>query len=210
MAKNPGVRPKRLGTRFVADDPFWIRLVSDDRLLDIAQQFIGPNIALFASHYISKPAFDGQPVLWHQDAEYWPLEPMDVVTLWLSVDDSLPENGCMRVNPKTQTMPIQEHKRNTVVDNVLNSEMESRAEDGHRYYVYLRWNSQTTGFIRLHICSIPLISPDLYYTYYRYPSISANLILVFILGPRLTTAEWHMMTGHIFWFRHVYGMKLTL
>ena len=44
------------------DDPFWVQLISDDRLLDIAEQFIGPNIALFTSHYISKPAFDGRPV----------------------------------------------------------------------------------------------------------------------------------------------------
>ena len=59
-------------------DPFWVRLVGDQRLLDIAKLFIGPNIALFASHYIAKPPGEGQAVLWHQDAHYWPLEPMEV------------------------------------------------------------------------------------------------------------------------------------
>jgi phytanoyl-CoA hydroxylase len=102
LERNPGLRPEQLGHTLVAADPFWVRLISDERLLDIAEQFIGPDIALFASHYISKPPFDGQAVLWHQDGTYWPLEPMEVVTLWLAVDDSLPENGCVRVIPRTQ------------------------------------------------------------------------------------------------------------
>lgn len=130
--KHPELRPEQLGHFLMTDDPFWVRLVSDDRLLDIAEQFIGPNIALFASHYISKPPFTGQPVLWHQDGSYWPLEPMDVVTLWLAVDDSLPENGCMRVIPGTQTMALHEMKPNTTVANVLSSGMDEALVDESR------------------------------------------------------------------------------
>jgi phytanoyl-CoA hydroxylase len=124
MAKYPNVRPEQFGHQYIKDDPFWVRLISDDRLLDIAQHFIGPNIALFASHYICKPAFDGQPVLWHQDGSYWPLEPMNVVTLWLAVDDSLSENGCLRVIPGTHKMGLQEMRANKLVENVLESEID--------------------------------------------------------------------------------------
>ena len=101
LEKHPELRPEHLHHHLVASDPFWVRLISDERLLDIAERFIGPNIALFASHYISKPPSDGQAVLWHQDGSYWPLDPMEVVTLWLAVDDSTPENGCMQVRPRT-------------------------------------------------------------------------------------------------------------
>lgn len=121
QAQHPDLRPEHLGHTLMTEDPFWLRLISDDRLLDIAAQFIGPNIALFASHYISKPPYDGQPVLWHQDGSYWPLEPMEVVTLWLAVDDSLPENGCMRVIPGTHRQTLQEMKPRTEVANVLSS-----------------------------------------------------------------------------------------
>ncbi|HRK22128.1 MAG TPA: phytanoyl-CoA dioxygenase family protein [Fimbriimonadaceae bacterium] len=107
LERNPGIRPEQLHNWLMQDDPFWVRLIADDRLLDIAEQFIGPNIALFASHYISKPPFDGQPVLWHQDGSYWPLEPMEVVTLWLAVDRADPENGCMRVIPGTHNLDLQ-------------------------------------------------------------------------------------------------------
>ncbi|MGH7491980.1 MAG: phytanoyl-CoA dioxygenase family protein [bacterium] len=102
LQKNPDTRPEQLHHFLMTDDPFWVRLISDDRLLDVAEQFIGPNIALFASHYICKRPYDGQAVLWHQDGTYWPLEPMAVVTLWLAIDNADAENGCMRVLPRTQ------------------------------------------------------------------------------------------------------------
>ena len=102
MEQNPGTRPEHLSNDLMADDPFWLRLVSDNRLLDVAERFIGPNIALFASHYIAKAPFDGQKVRWHQDGSYWPLEPMEVVTLWLAADDTDAENGCLRIVPGTQ------------------------------------------------------------------------------------------------------------
>jgi len=127
--KYPHLRPEHLGHTLMKDDPFWVRLVSDDRLLDIAELFVGGNIALFASHYISKPPSDGQPVLWHQDGSYWPLEPMDVVTLWLAVDESTPENGCMRVIPGTHRTALQPLQRRTDVPNVLSSGMDPSLVD---------------------------------------------------------------------------------
>ena len=102
QAKYPHLRAEQLGTGHVEMDSFWLELVSDERLLDIAEQFIGPNIALFASHYIAKPPYNGQAVMWHQDGSFWPLEPMQVVTFWLAIDDSDTENGCLRVFPQTQ------------------------------------------------------------------------------------------------------------
>lgn len=130
--QHPELRPENFGHTLVADDPFWVRLVSDPRLLEIATKHIGTDIALFASHCsytsnphhillgrefltdiacdtdIAKPPGDGQPVLFHQDGAYWPLEPMEVVTLWLAVDDSDAENGCMRMIPGTHRMDLHE------------------------------------------------------------------------------------------------------
>lgn len=124
VKKHPNVRPENLHSNFMPEDPFWVRLVSEDRLLDIAEQFIGPNIALYRSQYLSKPPYDGKPVLWHQDGSYWELEPMNVITLWLAVDDSTTENGCMRVIPGTHKMNLQELKKNTAIANVFDSEID--------------------------------------------------------------------------------------
>ncbi len=129
IAKHPDMRPEKLWHTLVVTDPFWVRLVTDDRLLDLGQQFVGPNIAVFASHYICKPPFEGMPVLMHQDGSYWPLEPMDVTTLWLAVDYSGPENGCMRVIPGTHRMELQAMQQNTEVDNVLDSQIDPALVD---------------------------------------------------------------------------------
>jgi phytanoyl-CoA hydroxylase len=106
LQKHPELRGEQLHHTLMEKDAFWVRLISDPRLLDVAEQFIGPNIALFASHYISKPPFTGQEVLWHQDGGYWPLEPMEVVTLWLAVDRADRENGCMRVIPGSHKLQL--------------------------------------------------------------------------------------------------------
>ena len=70
--------------------------------MDIVEQIIGSDIALFGAHYIAKKPFNGKPVGWHQDGSYWPLEPMDVVSVWLAGTRSIKENACMRVIPGTQ------------------------------------------------------------------------------------------------------------
>ena len=132
LARNPGLRPELLDHELLGKDPFWLRLVSDPRLLDIAEQFIGPNIALFASGYISKPPHDGKPVLWHQDGSYWPLAPVEVVSLWLAVDHSTPANGCMRVIPRTQHLDLQEMKKRPEVDSVFGSGMDNDLVDEAR------------------------------------------------------------------------------
>src|SRR5438132_12135104 len=59
MQRHPDHRPERLGHDLMTHDPFWVRLISDARLLDVAERFVGPNIALFASHYLSKPPIAG-------------------------------------------------------------------------------------------------------------------------------------------------------
>jgi ectoine hydroxylase-related dioxygenase (phytanoyl-CoA dioxygenase family) len=65
------------------------------------EPLLGPDIALFSSHFICKPPGSGQRVPWHEDSAYWKgqLEPMEVVTLWLAIDPSRRENGCLRVVP---------------------------------------------------------------------------------------------------------------
>lgn len=106
LEKNPGIRPEQLHHHLLAKDPFMHRLTGDDRLLDIVAPFIGQNIALFAAHYIAKAPHKGQPVLWHQDGSYWPLEPMEVITIWLAATDSSVDNGCMRIIPGTQNQKL--------------------------------------------------------------------------------------------------------
>jgi len=82
-------------------DPALFEWLFDDAVLDLVEPIIGPDIALFSSHFICKPAGQGKRVPWHEDSGYWRgrLDPMEVVTVWLAIDPSTPDNGCMRVIP---------------------------------------------------------------------------------------------------------------
>jgi hypothetical protein len=75
----------------------------DPDVLDLVQDILGPDIDLFSSHFISKPAGEGLRVPWHEDSAYWRdmLTPMEVVTVWLALDSSDEGNGCMYVVPRT-------------------------------------------------------------------------------------------------------------
>ena len=107
IERHPELPPERLGYWLTPTDPFWMRLVSDPRIVDVAEAIVGPDLALFAADYIAKPPGKGQKVAWHQDASYWPLQPMDVVTLWVAFTRSNQRNGCVRVIPGTQHMELQ-------------------------------------------------------------------------------------------------------
>lgn len=45
-----------------------------------------------------KPPKIGGPTDWHQDHPYWPIiQPADLVSAWMALDDATIENGCMRM-----------------------------------------------------------------------------------------------------------------
>lgn len=93
-------------------------------LLDIVEQIIGPDIILWASSVFCKPAAVGLEVPWHQDGQYWPIRPRATVTIWIALDHSSPENGCMRVIPGSHRMGEFSHevsdRDDLVLNNVLN------------------------------------------------------------------------------------------
>ena len=100
--KHPDTRPEAFHHNLLVCDPFIHHLLDSKKLLDVIESIIGSDIALFAAHYIAKKPYDGKPVGWHQDGSYWPLEPMEAVSVWLAGTDSTAENACMRVIPGTQ------------------------------------------------------------------------------------------------------------
>ena len=94
----PDRRPENMPSLHY-DNRYLRDLFLSDSLIDVAVQIVGQDVALFTSYVISKRPDDGLAVDWHQDAAFFPIEPMDTFTLWLAVDDSDVENGCMRVIP---------------------------------------------------------------------------------------------------------------
>lgn len=120
--KYPHLRPEEYHHPLMRNDAFWVRMVTDDRLVDVAERLLGPDLACFTAHYVCKPPRDGQPVLWHQDGAYWKLDPMVALTVWVAVDESSTRNGCLRMVPGSHRVPIHPPQVRTDVANMLYSQ----------------------------------------------------------------------------------------
>ncbi|HYG94182.1 MAG TPA: phytanoyl-CoA dioxygenase family protein, partial [Nocardioides sp.] len=59
-----------LDTPHYRDERLLEFLLSDD-VLDWVEPLVGPNIALWSSHFISKDPFTGRATPWHEDSAYW-------------------------------------------------------------------------------------------------------------------------------------------
>ena len=96
------VRPEAMDVPHLTDPKLFDWLLSDE-VSDLVEPLIGPDIALFAGHFICKPKGDGRRVPWHENSFYWRsiISPIEVVTVWLAIDPSTRENGAMRVIPRS-------------------------------------------------------------------------------------------------------------
>ena len=65
-------------------------------VLDMVEQVLGPDFALWNASFFAKPAVHGFALPWHQDGEYWPIRPLATCTVWIAVDDATRENGCLQ------------------------------------------------------------------------------------------------------------------
>jgi len=67
-----GTRPENMPSVHYRDR-YFLDLFLSEPLVDIAEQILGPDVALFTSYVISKRPADGLEVEWHQDAAFFSL-----------------------------------------------------------------------------------------------------------------------------------------
>jgi len=94
-------------------EPRLFEWLLDEAVLDLVEPLIGPDIALWSSHFICKPPAVGKRVPWHEDSAYWKgrLDPVKVVTVWLAIDPSTPANGNMQVIPRSHHNGFSEYEK---------------------------------------------------------------------------------------------------
>ena len=117
-------------------DERFVDYCRNDEILDMVEQVIGQDIALWNSSFFAKPAGNGKATPWHQDGEYWPIRPLATCTVWLAVDDAMPENGCLRIiRGSHKNQDLLQHETNPSTELTLNQELlkteydESKAVD---------------------------------------------------------------------------------
>ncbi len=114
----------------------FLEFARNDTILDMVSQILGDNIALWNSSFFAKPAKVGSKTPWHQDGEYWPMRPLATCTVWIAVDNSTTENGCLRViRGSHKNKQLLRHQTNNGPGLALNQELsagefdESKAVD---------------------------------------------------------------------------------
>lgn len=78
-------------------EPAFERHLHNDRIVAMAAQLMGTDtVRVWHDQVQVKPPRIGGPTIWHQDHPYWPvIQPADLVSAWVALEDATPENGCM-------------------------------------------------------------------------------------------------------------------
>ena len=133
IAANPETRPEQLvsvhteerGAEGVRGNELFLELARHKEILDLVEQLIGPDLVLWGCQAFCKPAGNGMEVPWHQDGHYWPIKPLATCTVWIAIDDSAIENGCLRVIPRShREQTLHSHLVEDRTDVVLNQRVE--------------------------------------------------------------------------------------
>lgn len=87
--------------------PAWQGNVLEQRALQVAEQLHGRGMEIDYDQLLAKQPYKDDAVFaWHQDMAYWPDTPdTRTATVWLAIDDSSEQNGCMRFVPATNHEP---------------------------------------------------------------------------------------------------------
>jgi ectoine hydroxylase-related dioxygenase (phytanoyl-CoA dioxygenase family) len=109
IADNPGVRPEKLVSAHIEGDNGegvrgsrrFLELAMDPELVELVAGVLGDDVILWGCHVFCKPASEGYETPWHQDGHYWPIRPLANCTVWVALEPSTVENGCLRVIPRS-------------------------------------------------------------------------------------------------------------
>jgi hypothetical protein len=118
-------------------DPRLLDFLLADEVLDLVEPLVGPDIALWTSHFISKDPKVGRATPWHEDSAYWNgrLSEYDrIVTVWLALGPSNRENGCMRVIPGTHDNGFSEYVPTDKTVQTFHAEIPGVDEDKAVYF----------------------------------------------------------------------------
>jgi len=83
-------------------------------ICQMVSQLVGHHVVRVWHDQVQyKPPRLGGVTAWHQDYPFWPvIEPADLVTAWVALEDATVENGCMWMVPRSHLWGI--HKRGII------------------------------------------------------------------------------------------------
>ncbi len=132
LRDNPGVRPEKLVSAHIAGDNgegvrgsrTFLDLALDPAIVELVSGVLGADVILWGCHVFCKPAAEGYETPWHQDGHYWPIRPLATCTVWVALEPSTVENGCLRVIPRSHAArKLHDHLHEERSDLTLNQRL---------------------------------------------------------------------------------------
>lgn len=99
----------KIGHHMHLTDEIFRYYAMHDKIADILNGLLGPDIKCLQSMYIDKPNKLGVGQPYHQDSHYIKTEPNTLIGVWIALDDVDEKNGCLHVIPGSQRDPIHPH-----------------------------------------------------------------------------------------------------
>jgi len=138
LRDNPGVRPEKLVSAHIEGDNgegvrgsrAFLDLARDPEIVELVSGVLGEDVILWGCHVFCKPAAEGYATPWHQDGHYWPIRPLATCTVWVALEPSTVENGCLRVIPRSHAArKLHDHLHEERSDLTLNQRLAAGSFD---------------------------------------------------------------------------------
>ena len=81
-------------------------LATHPAIIDRIAGLLGPDLIVWATNlWLKEPG--GKQIPWHQDINFWPLEPPVNASAWIAIDEVTVENACVQIIPGShrQSLP---------------------------------------------------------------------------------------------------------
>ena len=85
--KEQGITDADYVPDIIERDASWLAIGVMPEILDAVAQLIGEDIIIWGSALFCKAGKGGRATPWHQDGHYWPIRPLETVTVWIAIDD---------------------------------------------------------------------------------------------------------------------------
>lgn len=80
------------------DEPVVHQLATVPAVVERMKAILGPNLLLWRTNFFAKGP-GGKEIPWHQDVNFWPIEPAVLISAWIAIDPATPENSCVQLIP---------------------------------------------------------------------------------------------------------------
>jgi len=87
------------------DSPEVYNLCAHPEVVERMACIYGPDLVLWRSNFFVKNPGD-KAVPWHQDRNYWPIEPPVNITAWIAIDEARVENSCIQLIPGSHKLVV--------------------------------------------------------------------------------------------------------